>query len=130
MRKLGAFILEKGRIRRDLITLCNYLKGGHSQVGVSLFLQGTSNRARGNGLKLHQRRFGLEIRKNLVTKRAVKHWNRLPGEWVSHHLWWFLEDVVDVVLRAWFIGALGSVSLTVILGSFKLFSNIGNSIIF
>jgi len=96
---MGLFSLEKRRLGEDLIALYNYLKGGCGEAGVGLFSQITSDRTSGNGPKLHQGRFRLDIRKNFLMKEWSGTGIGCPGRWFSHQSLEVFKKRVDVALQ-------------------------------
>ncbi|PKU49449.1 hypothetical protein llap_314 [Limosa lapponica baueri] len=83
LRELGLFSFERRRLREDIITMFQYLKGGYKEDGDSLFTRGHMEKTRGNGYKLLLGRFRLDARGEFFTMTTISHWNNVPSEVVD-----------------------------------------------
>uniref|UniRef100_A0A8B9FLZ1 Reverse transcriptase domain-containing protein n=1 Tax=Amazona collaria TaxID=241587 RepID=A0A8B9FLZ1_9PSIT len=81
LRKLGLFSLEKAAWRPH--SSLPIPEGGYRDAGEGLFMRDCSERTRGNGFKLKQGEFRLDIRKKFFTVRGVRPWNGLLREVVN-----------------------------------------------
>jgi len=87
LRELGIFSLEKRGQQGDLRAAFQYLKGAYKKDGENVFSRACCDSTGGNGFKLREGRFRLDIRKNFFTVRVMKHRNRLPREGWRPHPW-------------------------------------------
>ncbi|KAK4827962.1 hypothetical protein QYF61_022664 [Mycteria americana] len=71
MRELQLFSLEKKRLWGDLIAAFQYIKGAYKKDRERLFTKACSDRTRGNGFKLKEGGFRLDIRKKFFTMRMM-----------------------------------------------------------
>jgi len=82
----------------DLINAYKYLQGGCQEDGARLFPVVPSDRTRGNGHKLKQRKLRLNMKKNFFPLRVTEPWPRLPREAVESPSLEIFQTRLDKVL--------------------------------
>ena len=60
-----------------------YIKGSYKKEGDRLFSMVCGDRTRGDGFKLKEGRFRLDIKKKSLSVRVLKQWHRLPRDVVG-----------------------------------------------
>lgn len=81
LKELGLFTLENQKLRLDLITVFQCLKGGFRGDEGSLYTRSHMERTRGKGNRLQQERSCLDTGKKSV--RTVDPWKNLPRDMVE-----------------------------------------------
>ncbi|KFP88526.1 hypothetical protein N311_00862, partial [Apaloderma vittatum] len=80
LQELGLFSLKKRRLRGDLRTAFQCLKGTYRKAEEGLFKRVSTDRTRGNGFKLKEKRFRLDLGKKILQDEGD---NKLPREVVD-----------------------------------------------
>ena len=75
--------MEGRRLWGDLTAAFSYLKVAYKQEGDQLFTQPDSDKAKGNGFKVKECRFKLDVRKKFFIQRMARHSNRFPRKVVD-----------------------------------------------
>ena len=70
-------LLLNKRLQGDLIVAFQPLKGTYRKAGEGLFIRACSNKTRGNGFKLEDSRFRLDIREKFFIMRVLRHWREV-----------------------------------------------------
>ncbi|KAK4805328.1 hypothetical protein QYF61_018191 [Mycteria americana] len=101
VKYLGILVGSKLNMRQQcaLVTMKanQSLKGSYREDGGTPFIRMCGDRTRGNGHKLLQGQFHLDIRK-FFTMKTIKHWNRLSREEVESPLLEIIKTWLDRAL--------------------------------
>jgi len=93
VRELGAFSLEKRRLRGDLINTYQESSGwGQALSSSAQYI------TRGSGHKLEHRKFHLNMEKNFFTLRVTEHWKILPRDLVEFPSLEIFKNHLDTLL--------------------------------